>query len=168
MSRKFFIKNISVLRKTMLLVASRFLTKEEDAEDVVQEVLLKLWTMKDRLSDIENIEGYATQMTKNLSLDRLRLQKHTEDITDSISFNYSTGIEKQLEHREAIDVIEVIIERLPTLQQMIIKMHDIEEYDTLEIAKITGSSADAIRMNLSRARKKVREMYLYYLNHEKR
>ncbi len=166
MNRNIFIKRISGLRNNMLQVASRLLKNEEDAEDIVQEVFLKLWTIRDRLSDIENVEGYITQMTKNLSLDKLRLKRQTEDITGTNTSSQS--LEKQLENRETVNLIGVIIDNLPTLQKMIIKMHDMEEYETEEIAKITGASVGAIRMNLSRARKKVRDVYLKHLNYEKR
>ena len=60
------------------------------------------------------------------------------------------------------------IDSLPTLQRTIIQMKDVQEYETEEIAEITGCSAEAIRSNLSRARKKVRDIYLQTIQEEKR
>lgn len=64
--------------------------------------------------------------------------------------------------------MQEIINSLPTLQRMIIRMKDIEEYETEEIAEITGCNAEAIRSNLSRARKKVRDIYLHAIQERKR
>ncbi len=168
MNKNVFINRVSILRDSMIRVSLRLLGNEEDAEDVVQEVFLKLWTIREQLSDIENVEGYVTQMTKNLSLDKLRVKKQNEDITESVVNHSGTDLEKELENSEQVDRIGIIIETLPTLQQMIIKMHDIEELENEEIAKITGTSVSAIRMNLSRARKKVREIYLKQMEYENR
>ena len=68
--------------------------------------------------------------------------------------------ERVLEGNDEIRLMREIISSLPTLQQTIIRMKDIEEYETEEIAQITGCSSESIRSNLSRARKKVRDIYL--------
>jgi RNA polymerase sigma-70 factor (ECF subfamily) len=65
-----------------------------------------------------------------------------------------------LERKNTQDLLQKIIKNLPTLQQAIIKMKDIEEYEVEEIAEITGTKIDAVRVNLSRARKKVRDEYI--------
>ena len=56
--------------------------------------------------------------------------------------------------------VRFLISKLPTLQQVIIRMKDIEGYELAEIAEITGSQVEAVRMNLSRARKKIREQLM--------
>lgn len=66
----------------------------------------------------------------------------------------------QLERINTEEILKKIIELLPPLQQTIIRMKDMEEYEVEEIAEITGTKPDAIRVNLSRARKKVREEYI--------
>jgi RNA polymerase sigma-70 factor (ECF subfamily) len=57
-----------------------------------------------------------------------------------------------------------IIERLPETQRMIIRLRDIEGYQPAEIAEILGCEPSAVRMNLSRARKKVKEEF-FNINH---
>ena len=56
--------------------------------------------------------------------------------------------------------IRQLISQLPAVQQTIIRMKDVEGYEIGEIAEITGSQVEAIRSNLSRARKKIREQFL--------
>jgi len=69
-----------------------------------------------------------------------------------------------LERKNTNEILRKIIERLPPLQQATIKMKDIEEFEVEEIAEITGTTVDAVRVNLSRARKKVREEYIKWTN----
>jgi RNA polymerase sigma-70 factor (ECF subfamily) len=56
-----------------------------------------------------------------------------------------------------IEFVKIIIEKLPELQKIIIKMRDIDGYEIEKIAEITGTNTTSVRMNLSRARKKVKE-----------
>ncbi|NLD24241.1 MAG: hypothetical protein GX670_08435 [Bacteroidales bacterium] len=64
--------------------------------------------------------------------------------------------------------IHRIINTLPPLQHRILQLKDIEGYETYEIAKLMGIAPEAVRNNLSRARKRVRELYLlYYQNMQK-
>ncbi|PIF02516.1 MAG: RNA polymerase subunit sigma-70 [Paludibacter sp.] len=165
MKQKVFRKNVLILRDKMLHIALRILNKEQDAEDVVQEVFLKLWMTKDALAGVENIEAYVTTMTKNACFDKIKLKKQNVDITNLV-YQKARCLEKDIDTREAVNIIKVIIDELPDLQRLIITMHDMEDYTTKEVAKNIGSSIDAVRMNLSRARKRVRDIYQSYLNYE--
>ncbi len=66
----------------------------------------------------------------------------------------------QIEQKDSVGIIKKIIETLPGLQRMIIYMRDVEGYELEEIAQITGTDYNAVKANLSRARKKVREKFL--------
>ena len=68
--------------------------------------------------------------------------------------------EQLLEQHDAAAIIGRLIQQLPTLQQCIIQMKDVEGYELSEIAQITGTQIESVRVNLSRARKKVREQFL--------
>jgi RNA polymerase sigma-70 factor (ECF subfamily) len=65
-----------------------------------------------------------------------------------------------VEANENMKLLINIMEQLPDLQRMIIRLKDIEGYEINEIVQITHASPDAIRMNLSRARKKVKELFM--------
>lgn len=149
------------LRERLLNISLKLLENREDAEDVVQEIFLKLWRIRDSLAEYNSVEALAVTMTKNLSLDKLRLKKIQED--ESVLQKIESGIKspvEQLEQADAVACIRILIERLPTLQQQIIRMKDVEGYELAEIAEITGTKIEAVRSNLSRARKKVREQFI--------
>ena len=139
----------------------KMLDNTEEAEDTVQEVFLKLWEMRTKLSEYDSIEALAVTITKNICLNKLSFrQRHVREELQQIQDVWrNETVERQLENSDTVDWIKQIIETLPPLQKMIIKMRDIEDYDLQEIAEITGCTEEAVRMNLSRARKKVKEIF---------
>ena len=100
-------------------------------------------------------------MTHNLCMDMWRT-KHTTNVPlEYVQDATPSGTpERLLEIKDEIRLMHEIINSLPDLQRTIMRMKDIEEYETEEIADITGCNPEAIRSNLSRARKKVREIYM--------
>ena len=149
------------LRGKIYNYSLKMLENTEEAEDTVQEVFLKLWEMRAKLSEYDSVEAFAVTMTKNMCLNKLSFrQRHVREELQQIQhvWNGETA-EQQLENADAVDKVKQIIETLPPLQKMIIKMRDIEDYDMDTIAEVTGCTEEAVRMNLSRARKKVKEMF---------
>ncbi len=149
------------LRERLTHIACRLLDNEADAEDVVQEIFLRLWHIRDTLDGYASVEALAVTMTKNLALDKRKARKPHGD-TDELLRLDAGGRDpaEQLEQTDAVALIRRLIGQLPSLQQTIIRMKDVEGYELNEIAEITGSTVEAVRSNLSRARKKIREQYL--------
>lgn len=160
MSSERFKHEILPIRQQLFRISLKLLEDEDDAEDAVQEVLLKLWRARESLGNYESAAAFATTVTKNHCLDKLKLRKRTEAIENYSSLSGEDNPYTQLERKNTDEIIRLIIKRLPQLQQQIITMKDVEEYEVEEIAEITGTAPEAVRMNLSRARKKVREEYL--------
>ncbi len=160
MSSERFKHEILPIRQQLFRISLKLLEDEDDAEDAVQEVLLKLWRARESLGNYESAAAFATTVTKNHCLDKLKLRKRTEAIENYSSLSGEDNPYTQLERKNTDEIIRLIIKHLPQLQQQIITMKDVEEYEVEEIAEITGTAPDAVRMNLSRARKKVREEYL--------
>lgn len=149
------------LREKMLNFSLKLTDDRADAEDIVQEAFLKLWYIRDKLDEYQSVEALVMQVTKNLSLDKLRTRKPVGPDIETISMD--SGMKtpaEQLEQQEAVDQVRQLIDRLPSLQQTIIRMKDVEGYELSEIAEITGTQIEAVRVNLSRARKKIREQFL--------
>lgn len=156
-----FKAEILPLRNKLHQIARKFLAEEQDSEDTIQEVYLKLWNMRDGLDRYDNVAAFATTMTKNLCIDRLRVRNRLGSLEDELYHQAEPDNPYlQLERKNTEEILRSIIDSLPPLQKEIIRMKDVEEYDLEQIAEITGAKAEAIRMNLSRARKKVREEFL--------
>lgn len=161
MSQERFKAEILPIRDKLFHLAHKILAEEEEAEDAVQEVLLKLWHIRDSLQKYESPAAFATTVTKNHCLDRLKVKNRQESLDETYNARAdSDNPYLQLERKNTEEVIRKIIEKLPQLQQEIIRMKDMEEYEVEEIAEITGTKVESVRVNLSRARKKVREEYI--------
>ena len=161
MSKEIYLKNILPLRSRLLGIARGMLYEEQDAEDAVQEVLLRIWLVSDSLGKYDNPQAVAVAALKNHCLDRLKKVRHEQAMAEDTDIaSDSDNPYYALEHKDTEEILTDIIDKLPSLQQMIIKMKDIHNYEVDEIANITGTTAEAVRMNLSRARRRVREEYL--------
>jgi RNA polymerase sigma-70 factor (ECF subfamily) len=149
------------LREKLLNISLKLLDEKADAEDVVQEVFLRLWYIRDKLDEYKSVEALAVTVTKNLVLDMLKTRKPV--VEASGLWMHDSGEKSPaewLEQQDAVACIRRLIKQLPSLQQAIIQMKDVEGYELQEIAEITGSRVDAVRTNLSRARKKIREQFM--------
>jgi RNA polymerase sigma-70 factor (ECF subfamily) len=125
-----------------------------------------LWNIREQLATVSNPAAFAMQITKNICIDRQR--SHREN-TDADDFHLGASDEtpySKTERNDEIGLVKRIIEHLPELQKIIIRMRDIEGYELQEIAEITGTQVSAVTVNLSRARKKVREQFIAMMNYK--
>lgn len=149
--------------------ANRFLENEAEAEDVVQDVLVKLWKMREKMNEIKNREALAMTMVRNLSLDRIRARRTVTGREDTLERNtgQAEGPDVKLERSQSVKLVREIMDRLPENQKSVMHLRDIEGYEFTEIEKITGININNIRVLLSRARKQVREELLKQYQHGK-
>ena len=142
-------------------VALRLLGNAEDAEDIVQEVYMKLWSKRDALPDVKDMEAYCVTLTKNMCIDRLRnAEAEKADVDEVPTMLAATDdVEAQVERRDAVEQVQRIIGTLPENQQQVITLRDMEDCSFEEIAEQTGLTAVNVRMLLSRARKTIRERF---------
>ena len=142
-------------------VALRLLGNVEDAEDMVQEVYMKLWSKRDALPDVKDVEAYCVTLTKNMCIDRLRMAEVEKEDVDEVPIMLAEtdDVEAQVERRDAVELVKQIIGTLPEHQQQVITLRDMEDCSFEEIVEQTGLTAVNVRMLLSRARKTIRERY---------
>jgi RNA polymerase sigma factor (sigma-70 family) len=159
MTRKEFEIDILPLSRTLYRFAFRFLSSREEAEDAVQEIFLKLWKMRDKLSEYNNIRAFTMTMTRNHCLDRLRKKKmeffddtRTDDIRTS-----DMNLEDRIENMEKFRIVMDIINDIPENYRSVIQLRDVDGYEYEEIAEKLKIDVSNLRVILSRARKMVRE-----------
>jgi RNA polymerase sigma-70 factor (ECF subfamily) len=161
MNAEEFKHKVLPVNQKLLRLSFRFLGNVQESEDIVQEVFMKLWHMREKLLEINNVEAFATTIAKNLCLDKLKARRTVpfDSQIQNINTRESEGASPHQisENRNSADVVKRIIDQLPEQQKSVIIMRDIEEYSFEEIQEITGFELNYIRVNLSRARKQVRE-----------
>lgn len=158
-----FKRSVLPLSNKLLCFALHLIQDEEDARDAVQDVFLKLWQKRDSLDLIENMEAFAMRMTRNRCLDLLRERSSAANgnlrLVRQKKDNFH-NLQDEIELSETALLIRKLISLLPDIQQTVMYLRDVEQYEFEEIAKITEMNVNAIRVVLSRARKKVREELL--------
>ena len=152
MTREQFKDEAQRLRPRLMELARRYLG-DDDAEDTVQDTLLRLWQMVDDLR--QPIDALALRLTRNLCIDQLRRQRPASPS----AFNGSPETDTP-DDDERIKRMMSVIATLPSLQQTILRLRHLEGMEMKEIAALTGSNETAIRKALSRARQAVRIQYL--------
>jgi RNA polymerase sigma-70 factor (ECF subfamily) len=145
------------LKNKLFRVALHLSGQREEAEDVVQEVYLKVWDMRHQLEKYKSVEGLMVTMTRNRCLDGLRRKKNRLlPLKPEIFHRPSDDLQKQTERSDLVQKVKKMMVGLPEQQRTIMHLRDVEGYDFEEISEITGFDGNYIRVNLSRARKKIR------------
>lgn len=147
------------LKDKLFRFAKRMLGSIEEAEDVTQEVFIRLWNRRELLDEYRSVEALAMITTKNMCLDRIKAKRHpVEHFDDHRGFLENLPMETSLDHSDVVHSIHQAIRSLPEQQQMIVHLRDIEGYEYEEIARVMEMNENAIRVALSRARKRIREL----------
>lgn len=154
-------KNLVIpLSSRLYRLAYGLLQSREEAEDAVQEVYVKLWKMRSDLSNYNSLEALSVSITRNICLDHLRREKVKRNI-------YQTEVKEDFDDRDPASEYEVkeraekihqLINQLPEPQRSLVYFRHIEGKDYNEISKMMDMTENNIRVQMSRARKKLREM----------
>ncbi|MEN8157599.1 MAG: sigma-70 family RNA polymerase sigma factor [Bacteroidota bacterium] len=142
-------------------MAYRLMGSREEAEDIAQEVYLKLWGMRGELEKYRSIEALSIRITRNLCLDYLRRRKTNQEAMKYERIKgsgFSETPAESLERKEEAEVIHTLIAALPEPQRSLIHLRHLEGKEYEEIAEMVNMNVNAIRVSISRARKQMREM----------
>ena len=159
MDASMFNSLFTALSGKLYRLAKSMLRHTEEAEDALQEVQLKLWEKHYELDTVENPEGFAMRTMRNLCLDKIRKVHDTSELNEELISKNKNPYE-QTELNDLTDRIKGLIDRLPEMQRSIIRMRDVEEMEISEIAYIMNLTENAVTVNLSRARTKVKSQIL--------
>lgn len=143
----------------MYFVAWRLTHNRQEAEDLVQDTMLKLWTQRDKLHELSNAEAFTVRTLHNIFIDQNR-KKHLSEADSppeemALKANESDASE-MIQQKETGVIVTRLIAKLPKQQCDIITLKDIDDFSYEEIAQQTGLSMINIRVHLSRARKQIR------------
>ena len=149
-----FWRLIGPVQSNLFGFAVRMLHDRSQAEDALQDVLEKLWRIRETLNADKNLKSLCMTMMKNKCIDIIRkegryVESHEHEAMMTTETNY-----------EQVDMLQQLKSRmkhLPTQQQLIIELKDFQGFSYEEIAEITQMSINTLRVNLSRARKKITE-----------
>lgn len=145
------------VRPQMVQIAMKFCRDKDDAEDIVQEVMLRLWIRREELG--HNVTALACKATRNLCVSwwRKKQVKRFVPLMDDLLVNESTQADEQLIVKEQIEQLKQCIEQLTRSQQRLIKLVLFDGLNVQEIAAITGLTPRSASSILSTAKRKMME-----------
>lgn len=166
MSDKTIITVFTKLRRKFLGMAMAILPNEEDAADALQDAFCKLWPRRDTINDEAKAEALTGITVRNICIDRTRKRELPTVPLDEEHDTVDTETTYK-EREERYNTVKAIIDNeLTELQRTIVELKEIEGLEIEEIARRQNMTESAVRMNLSRARNKIRECYRKEAAHE--
>ena len=141
------------LQERFYRVAFYILENEADARDAVQDLYLKLWNLRDHLDLVQRPQAYGGLLLRNLCIDRIRRVRPTEQPDETLA----APADETLELRETLREVSSAMSRLPESQQKLLRMRVLAGLSYEEIARKTGLSELNIRVQVSLARKKLKQ-----------
>ncbi len=155
-----FKNTILPYKDKMFRLALRLLNKREEAEDLVQEALIKLWQQQDRLAEVQNIEAWVIRLTKNQCIDRLRGSKNGhKEWKDGLDWADSTPLpDARTESADTMNKLQKLMERLPENQRLVMQLRDVEGLSYQEVAEALDFPLAQVKINLFRARQTMKSI----------
>lgn len=150
-----FKHDILPLKDKLFRMALRITMQREEAEDVVQDVMIKMWNNRSNWGNIDNIESYAMTSCRNMALDRLRRRHNITTTIENIPDDIATAgrtTENILFAKEQLNHVYDLMAQLPEKQRTCMQLRDFEGKNYKEIAEIMQISEDQVKVNIFRAR----------------
>ncbi|NLX65344.1 MAG: RNA polymerase sigma factor [Bacteroidales bacterium] len=160
------------LKDKLFRLAYSIVREQAEAEDILQDVLLKLWNKREEWSYIENLEAYCFRVTKNMALDKLasmaiRKTGVIDPEKENLFFVDNRSPHTEMERKEQRSAIDQGIEALSENQRLVFTLREIEGMSYREIAETLAISEDLVKISLYRARQKMKELLSEFHKDEK-
>ena len=156
-----FRDDILPLKDKLFRLALRITFDRAEAEDVVQDTMIRVWNKREEWTQFGSIEAYCLTVAKNLAIDRSQKKEaqNVELTPEMEEESEISGPYDQLVNNERMSIIHRLINELPEKQRLIMQLRDIEGESYKEIAKILNLTEEQVKVNLFRARQRIKLKY---------
>ena len=158
-----FRNDVLPLKNELYRLALRITLNPAEAEDVVQDTLIKVWDKRDQWNEIDSIEAFSLVICRNLALDKNKKKGH-----DNLSIEEETNIEpvasasnplEQTLQNDRIEQVRRLINELPEKQRSCIQLREFEGKSYKEVAEVLGISEEQVKVNIFRARQTIKQRF---------
>ena len=168
-----FRNDILPMKDTLFRLALRITLSREEAEDIVQDTLIKVWNRRDSWDTIESVEAYSLTICRNMALDRLRLHDNRNASLDDEGVAAQRGESpdtasnpyERTVQREKVAIVRTLIDSLPEKQRSCMQLRDFEGKAYKDIAAALGITEDQVKVNIFRARQTIKQQFQQYDNY---
>ncbi len=156
MDKTAFEQQARTWRQKALSVSMSYGAGRDEAEDIAQDVMLRLWQMHDELERYDSIEALAALMARHLLINHQR-RRRPEMLKEAKIVSVTTSPHEQLEMKEDDQWLTKRLEQLPTTQRTLLYMRQVERRTHEEIAQLLGIETTSVSTLLARARRTLLE-----------
>ena len=162
MKKVSFRNDVLPLKDTLYRLALRITQNSQEAEDIVQDTLIKVWNRRDTWEQIDSIEAFSLTVCRNLSLDHLRRhdnQSQPLDQAEALATDRRTSPYEQAVSQDRIDTVRRLVNTLPEKQRTSMQLRDFEGKTYKDIAAIMGITEEQVKVNIFRARQTIKQRF---------
>lgn len=157
-----FQNDVLPLKNKLFRLALRITLNRAEAEDIVQDTLIKVWNRRDSWEAIESIEAFSLTICRNLALDRAKKRENNNASLDDVGLaepvTQTTPYEQMLKH-DRVTLVRQLVDSLPEKQRSCMQLRDFEGKTYKEIAAVLGISEEQVKVNIFRARQAIRQRF---------
>ena len=167
----FFRTDILPLKNELFRLALRITLNRADAEDVVQETMLKVWKRREQWSELESIEAFCLTICRNVALDKMkRADNQNASLDEGEGYDhadrsYAANPEEQAVQRNRVEVVKQLMGQLPEKQRTCMQLRDMEGKAYKDIAQVMGITEQQVKVNIFRARQTIKQKFLQIEQH---
>lgn len=160
-----FRNDVLPLKNKLFRLALRITLDKAEAEDVVQDTMIKVWNRRDSWEQIESVEAFCLTVCRNMALDRAKAAASRnisiDDTTEHMhaDTSYRADPEAQAITRDRMAAVRRIMDSLPEKQRSAMYLRDFEAKSYKEISGILGISEEQVKINIFRARQTIKQKY---------
>lgn len=163
MKKVSFRNDVLPLKNELFRLALRITLNRAEAEDIVQDTLIKVWNRRYEWESIDSIEAFSLTVCRNLSLDRIKKKENNNDSLEDVKVAEplaSSNPQDRMIEEDKISLVKQIVDALPEKQRSCMQLRDFEGKAYKEIAEILEISEEQVKVNIFRARQTVKQKYL--------
>jgi len=163
MKKVSFRNDVLPLKNELFRLALRITLNRVEAEDIVQDTLIKVWDRRFEWESIDSIEAFSLTVCRNLSLDRLRKKENSNDSLEDVNIAEpvaSSNPQDRMIQEDRVSLVRQIIDSLPERQRSCMQLRDFEGKSYKEIAQVLDITEEQVKVNIFRARQMVKQKYL--------
>ena len=163
MKKVSFRNDVLPLKNELFRLALRITLNRAEAEDIVQDTLIKVWNRREEWNAIDSIEAFSLTVCRNRSLDRIKKKGNDNDSLEDVKAAEplaSSNPQDRMIQTDKVRLIRQIVDGLPEKQRSCMQLRDFEGKTYKEIAGVLDISEEQVKVNIFRARQTVKQKYL--------
>ena len=163
MKKVSFRNDVLPLKNVLYRLALRITMNREEAEDAVQETMIKVWDKRDSWQELDSIEAFSLTICRNVALDMTRRSARKDESLDVQTYepqaSSMTNPDERAEQKDMVNMVRRIVDSLPEKQRTCMQLRDFEGKSYKDIATVLSISEEQGKVNIYRARQAVKQKF---------